>query len=37
MLLRRAVVASFNLDDNVAAVAAFMQKYASVPMSFADA
>ena len=37
MLLRRAVVASFNLDDNVAAVAAFMQKYESVPMSFADA
>ena len=37
MLLRRAVVASFNLDDNVEAVAAFMQKYASVPMSFADA
>lgn len=25
------------MDDNVEAVAAFMQKYASVPMSFADA
>ena len=37
ILSRRAVVASFNLDDNVAAVVAFLQKYASVPMSFADA
>ena len=37
MLSRRAVVATFNLDDNVEAVVAFMQKYASVPMSFADA
>jgi len=37
MLLRRALVAKFNLDDNVAAVAAFLRKYASVPMSFADA
>ena len=37
MLSRRAVVARFNLDDNVEAVVAFLQKYASVPMSFADA
>ena len=37
MLSRRAVVATFNLDDNVEAVVAFLQKYANVPMSFADA
>ena len=37
MLSRRAVVARFNLDDNVEAVIAFLRKYASVPMSFADA
>ena len=37
MLLRRAVVARFNLDDNVEAVVAFLRKYASVPMSLADA
>jgi predicted nucleic acid-binding protein len=37
MLSRRAVIASFNLDDNVESVVAFLQKYASVPMSFADA
>ena len=37
MLSRRAVVASFNLNDNLEAVVAFLQKYASVPMSFADA
>jgi predicted nucleic acid-binding protein len=37
MLLRRAVVATFNLDDNVDAVVVFLQKYANVPMSFADA
>ena len=37
MLSRRAVVARFNLDDNVEAAIAFLQKYASVPMSFADA
>jgi predicted nucleic acid-binding protein len=37
MLSRRAVVARFNLDDNVEAVVAFLRKYASVPMSFADA
>jgi predicted nucleic acid-binding protein len=37
LLSRRAVVARFNLDDNVEAVGAFLQKYANVPMSFADA
>ncbi len=37
MLSRRAVVARFNLDDNVEAVVAFLKKYAGVPMSFADA
>lgn len=37
MLSRKAVVARFNLDDNVEAVVAFLRKYASVPMSFADA
>jgi predicted nucleic acid-binding protein len=37
MLSRRAVVAEFNLDDNVAAVVALLRKYASVPMSLADA
>ena len=37
MLLRRAVVARFNLDDNVEAVVALLKKYASIPMSFADA
>jgi len=37
MLSRRAVVARFDLDDNGDAVVAFLQKYASVPMSFADA
>jgi predicted nucleic acid-binding protein len=37
MLSRRAVAARFNLDDNVEAVVAFLKKYASVPMSFADA
>ncbi len=37
MLSRRAVVAGFNLDDSVEAVVAFLQKYANVPMSFADA
>jgi cell division protein ZapA (FtsZ GTPase activity inhibitor) len=36
-LLRKALVATFNLADNVEAVAAFLQKYATVPMSFADA
>jgi len=37
MLSRRAVIAVFNLDDNVEAVVAFLQKYSTVPMSFADA
>ena len=37
MLSRRAVVARFNLDDNVEAVVAFLKKYASVSMGFADA
>lgn len=37
MLSRRAVIARFNLDDSVEAVVAFLQKYANVPMSFADA
>jgi len=36
MLLRKAVVASFDLDQNLEAVATLLQKYASVPMSFAD-
>ena len=37
MISRRALIVRFNLDDNVEAVARFLQKYASVPMSFADA
>ena len=37
MLSRRAVIARFNLDDNIEPVVAFLQKYASVPMNFADA
>ena len=37
MLSRRAVIARFNLDDNIEAVIAFLRKYASVPMSLADA
>ena len=37
MLLRRAVVAAFNLDNNLEAVLTLLQKYASVPMSLADA
>ena len=37
MLSRGAVVASFNLDDNVGAVTTLLKKYAGVPMSFADA
>ena len=36
-LSRKALVARFNLDDNVEAVTAFLQKYGSVPMGFADA
>jgi predicted nucleic acid-binding protein len=37
MLKRRAVVAGFNLDGNMEAVLALLRKYASVPMSLADA
>jgi uncharacterized protein len=37
MLLRRAVVAVFNLDNSLGAVLTLLQKYASVPMSLADA
>jgi predicted nucleic acid-binding protein len=37
MLLRRALATRFNLDDNVVAVTALLRKYASVPMSLADA
>lgn len=37
MLSRRAVIAKFDLDENVEAVIAFLQKYANVPMRFADA
>jgi len=37
MLSRRAVVAKFNLDDNVETVLASLRKYASIPMSLADA
>src|SRR5579871_5297870 len=37
MLTRGAVVAEFNLDDNVKPVVALTQKYSSVPMSLADA
>lgn len=37
LLSRRAVVASFRLDEQVEEVVAFLRKYAGVPMSFADA
>ena len=37
MLLRRAVVVRFNLDHNREAVGTLIRKYASVPMSLADA
>ena len=37
MLSRRAVIVRFSLADNLAGVVMFLQKYASVPMSFADA
>ncbi len=37
MLSRRAVIATFHLDENVEAVVAFLRKYANVPISFADA
>ena len=37
MLLRRVVVAGFNLDNSLDAVLTLLKKYASVPMSLADA
>ena len=37
MLLRGALFAGFNLDGSLEAVLRFLQKYASVPMSLADA
>ena len=37
MLLRRAVIAVFNLDQSLEAVLTLLRKYASVPMSLADA
>jgi predicted nucleic acid-binding protein len=37
MLSRGAVAANFSLEGNVEPVVAFLQKYASVPMSLADA
>ena len=37
MLSRRAVVSKFNLDENVEPMVTLLQKYASVPMSLADA
>ncbi len=37
LLRRRAVVAAFDLDNNVESVLKLLQKYADVPMSLADA
>jgi len=37
VLSRRAVIAGFNLDNNLEVVLALLEKYAGVPMSFADA
>ena len=37
MLSRRAVVAAFQLGDNLEAVLKFLEKYADVPISLADA
>jgi uncharacterized protein len=37
MLRRRALLAAFDLDDNIDAVLKLLQKYANVPMSLADA
>lgn len=37
LLSRRAVVAAFSFDQNMEAVMAFLDKYATVPMSCADA
>jgi len=36
MLLRRAVVPGFNLDNSLEAVLALLRKYTSIPMSLAD-
>jgi predicted nucleic acid-binding protein len=37
LLRRRAVIASFDLDNDVESVVRLLQKYADVPMSLADA
>jgi predicted nucleic acid-binding protein len=37
LLLRRSVAAAFNLDNSLEAVLKLLRKYASVPMSLADA
>lgn len=37
MLSRRALNTPFHLDDNVEPVVMLLEKYAGVPMSFADA
>lgn len=37
LLRRQAVTPAFHLADNIEAVLALMQKYADMPMSFADA
>jgi predicted nucleic acid-binding protein len=37
LLLRRAVITAFNLDNDVEPVLKLLQKYADVPMSLADA
>lgn len=37
MLLRRAVVVGFNLNDSLEAVLTLLRKYANIPMSLADA
>ena len=37
LLRRRAVIAAFDLDDDMEPVLKFLQKYADVPMSLADA
>jgi predicted nucleic acid-binding protein len=37
LLGRRALVCAFQLDNNLAAVLKFLEKYADVPMSLADA
>jgi len=37
MLLRRAVITAFDLDNTLQEVLALLRKYAAVPMSLADA